>query len=550
MILEKLISPLEKIVHLKYWANDGGETDVTNQEKYYEYIHMLHDAIQADCDSTEPKSHSPRIYHRADDLDTYDSNCDELNTAKVALMANLSHYGSDALAEFIHLFPVPVPLPKDPYESIRQAYLDGTDTESEPFEDPIDTETLKSPLTIAPPILLSESTPPVLIPILHETERMAMRVPHAMSSGLSANIAEVAAMSESALCKKFRSSYKSSPSVSPLDLPLRKRYRGTSELVEDSEEDDNEEDEEIEESMDSDSVSEDVEDEGPTAEDEDPAAKDEGLTAGVEGPGMHDEGYGLDDKRHGRDDEICGIDDKGHSVESDGLGLEEEVEAVPGGALRRRELALEEGDVYSTFEVGQGSGSAPESERPERVSAYRQPTLTTWTDPKDGMIYIDIPDYPPLAPPVQTPPLLEWTSGLLPISSSHSDVSSPILFPMVHLTVPSPVATPATAETKGFLTELGAQVEMQGGLIHDHAVRLEKLSLALFKRAIWRPVLALEAWVGQTNAYRAALWHTISDVQGENQDLQLQLTVERRGRLELTEVIDSMRRGQEPRGGA
>ncbi|GKB96382.1 hypothetical protein Tco_0982519 [Tanacetum coccineum] len=29
----------------------------------------------------------------------YGSDCDELNTAKVALMANLSHYGSDALAE-------------------------------------------------------------------------------------------------------------------------------------------------------------------------------------------------------------------------------------------------------------------------------------------------------------------------------------------------------------------------------------------------------------------------------------------------------------------
>nr|GEU85771.1 hypothetical protein [Tanacetum cinerariifolium] len=28
-----------------------------------------------------------------------DSDCDELNTAKVALMANLSHYGSDSLAE-------------------------------------------------------------------------------------------------------------------------------------------------------------------------------------------------------------------------------------------------------------------------------------------------------------------------------------------------------------------------------------------------------------------------------------------------------------------
>ncbi|GJU94491.1 putative ribonuclease H-like domain-containing protein [Tanacetum coccineum] len=36
-------------------------------------------------------------------LDTYDSDCDELNTAKVALMANLSHYGSDALAESVEI---------------------------------------------------------------------------------------------------------------------------------------------------------------------------------------------------------------------------------------------------------------------------------------------------------------------------------------------------------------------------------------------------------------------------------------------------------------
>nr|GEU79891.1 hypothetical protein [Tanacetum cinerariifolium] len=37
--------------------------------------------------------------YQADDLDAYESDCDELNTAKVVLMANLSHYGSDALAE-------------------------------------------------------------------------------------------------------------------------------------------------------------------------------------------------------------------------------------------------------------------------------------------------------------------------------------------------------------------------------------------------------------------------------------------------------------------
>nr|GEW10015.1 retrovirus-related Pol polyprotein from transposon TNT 1-94 [Tanacetum cinerariifolium] len=39
--------------------------------------------------------------YQADDLDAYDSDCDEINTAKIALMANLSHYGSDNLAEIL-----------------------------------------------------------------------------------------------------------------------------------------------------------------------------------------------------------------------------------------------------------------------------------------------------------------------------------------------------------------------------------------------------------------------------------------------------------------
>ncbi|GKE61236.1 hypothetical protein Tco_1511603, partial [Tanacetum coccineum] len=372
--------------------------------------------------------------------------------------------------------------------------MDGTATESEPFEDPTDTETPESPLAIAPPIL---------VPILHRTARMAVRVPYAMSSGLSTSMAEVEAMSESAFRKRFRSFYESSPSVSPPDLPLRKHYHGTSKLVKGSEEDDDEEDEEIAESMDSDSVSEDAEDKGPTAEDEDPAVEDEGLTAAVKGPDMDDEDYDLDDETRGMDDEGRGIDDEGHSVESDRLGLEEE-EAVPGG---QRQVALVVGTTVSA-PLGLGYG------------ALRRRELALWwvmytADPEEGMIYIDIPDYTPPAPPVQTPPSPEWTS-----------------------------ATLTTVETEGFLTKLRAQVEMQGGLIHDHVVRLEELSHTLFDRsleyeqervvmtfeAIWRPVLALEAWAGQ------------------NRDLWLQLAEERRARLELVEVVDGMRRRQEPRG--
>nr|GFD57363.1 hypothetical protein [Tanacetum cinerariifolium] len=37
--------------------------------------------------------------YQADDLDAYDSDCDEINSAKIALIENLSHYGSDNLAE-------------------------------------------------------------------------------------------------------------------------------------------------------------------------------------------------------------------------------------------------------------------------------------------------------------------------------------------------------------------------------------------------------------------------------------------------------------------
>ncbi|GKD48863.1 hypothetical protein Tco_1277839, partial [Tanacetum coccineum] len=268
-------------------------------------------------------------------------------------------------------------------------------------------------------------------------------------------------------------------------LPLRKLYRGTSELVEDSKEDD---DKEIEESLDSNSVSEDTKDEGPTVEDEDPATEDEGLAIGSRAPG--------------------------HSVESNGLGLEEEEEVVPGGqqqivsvtgtvvsaplrlgygALRRQELALEEDHVYN---------------------------------PKDDMVYIDVPAYPPPAPPS-----LEWTSGSLPISPSPTIVPSPVSSPIISLTVPSPVATPATTETKGFLTEPAQLEELSPALFEwynrnigelftrSRAVRDEIFSqryqfrsleyeqerVAMTFGVIWRPVLALKSWAGQTDAQRAAL---------------------------------------------
>nr|GEV38534.1 hypothetical protein [Tanacetum cinerariifolium] len=65
---------------------------------------ILHEeelAFLADSRITEGQATQTIITHnaayQADNLDAYDSDCNELNTAKVALTANLSHYGSDAL---------------------------------------------------------------------------------------------------------------------------------------------------------------------------------------------------------------------------------------------------------------------------------------------------------------------------------------------------------------------------------------------------------------------------------------------------------------------
>nr|GFD27973.1 hypothetical protein [Tanacetum cinerariifolium] len=53
--------------------------------------------------STNQTVVTTNVAYQVDDLDAYDSDCDELNSAKVALMANLSHYGSDNLAEVNNL---------------------------------------------------------------------------------------------------------------------------------------------------------------------------------------------------------------------------------------------------------------------------------------------------------------------------------------------------------------------------------------------------------------------------------------------------------------
>ncbi|GKF21246.1 hypothetical protein Tco_0069884 [Tanacetum coccineum] len=199
---------------------------------------------------------------------------------------------------------VPVPLPEDPYEATR-------------------------------------------------TTRMAVRVPPAMSPGLSASMAEVEAMSDLVFLEE-------------------------------------EEDGEIEESSDSDSVSADAEDEGPTVKDEDPAAGNEGLAAGDKGPDM-----GVEILSLGGDEFVPEGQPRAAPVVETAMG---EPLGLGYRALRRREIALGEGRMPSVFEI----------------------------DLEDGIAYIDVPAYPPPAPPAQTLPSPEWSSGLLPISLAPSIVPSPI----------------------------------------------------------------------------------------------------------------------------
>nr|GEX72611.1 hypothetical protein [Tanacetum cinerariifolium] len=68
-------------------------------------IHEEELAFLADPGIVEAQTTQNVITHnaayQADDLNACDSDCDKINTAKVALMVNLSHNGSDNLAEYV-----------------------------------------------------------------------------------------------------------------------------------------------------------------------------------------------------------------------------------------------------------------------------------------------------------------------------------------------------------------------------------------------------------------------------------------------------------------
>ncbi|GJV60056.1 hypothetical protein Tco_1466156 [Tanacetum coccineum] len=364
---------------------------------------------------------------------------------------------------------------------------------------------------------------------------MVVRTQSTLSPSMSARIAEATALSLSSFHKRYRSSYETSSSSSPT-LPVRKRYRGTSELI-----------------LDTDSEGCELGEED-TEEDESSDADDE-----REGQDLDDEGQDLDNEGQGLDDEGQGSEDEGPSMEEEEAAPEGQQQAVPVvdttvseplglgyGAARRRALESIEEIAPSTYEVGQSSRSVPEPEGVERISAFRKSALVTWVDPEDDKVYTDIPAYAPPAAPVKTPPSPEWSLGSLPVSPSSLVVPSPIA---------SLVATSAatiSVDEDQFI-EVWAQLELHGSILHDHTQRLDALPPTLVAdiykdarelytrsgavrdeifsqmyrfrslereqekatmtfRALWRPMLALEAWAGHVDTRMADMsWARYDD---------------------------------------
>ncbi|GJV03563.1 hypothetical protein Tco_1337132 [Tanacetum coccineum] len=131
--------------------------------------------------------------------------------------------------------------------------------------------------------------------------------------------------------------------------------------------------------------------------------------------------------------------------EDEGPGMEEE-EATPEG----QQQAVSVVDTTVSEPLGHNSRSVPEQEEVERVSAFRQPTLVTWT-----------------------PPSPEWSLGFLPVSPSSPVVPSPIAS-----LVATPSATISVDEDQ--FIEVGAQLELYERILHDHTQRLDALPPTLF----------------------------------------------------------------------
>ncbi|GJZ25958.1 hypothetical protein Tco_0570211 [Tanacetum coccineum] len=147
--------------------------------------------------------------------------------------------------------------------------------------------------------------------------------------------------------------------------------------------------------------------------------------------------------------------------------MEEEEEAAP----EDQQQAVLVVDTAAIEPLGLGYRAA----RRRALESIEEITPSTYeVDPEDGRVYTNIPTYVPLAAPIQIPPYLEWSLSSLLVSPSSPVVPSPIA---------SPVATPAATilVDKDQFLDVGAQLELYGGILQDHTQHLDALPPTLFE---------------------------------------------------------------------
>nr|GEU48491.1 hypothetical protein [Tanacetum cinerariifolium] len=88
---------------LKTSSNPRQQATINNGRVTIQLIQGRQNSMTADPGIVETQSTqyviTNNVAYQVDDLDAYDSDCDEINFSMISLMANLSHYGSDNLAE-------------------------------------------------------------------------------------------------------------------------------------------------------------------------------------------------------------------------------------------------------------------------------------------------------------------------------------------------------------------------------------------------------------------------------------------------------------------
>nr|GEY36974.1 integrase, catalytic region, zinc finger, CCHC-type, peptidase aspartic, catalytic [Tanacetum cinerariifolium] len=95
-------NPSSPIPQVEYALSVHQQSEISQPDTGLVVLVFQKDPGMAETQSTQYVV-TNNVAYQADDLDAYDSDCDEINSAKIALLANLSHHGSDNLAESLEI---------------------------------------------------------------------------------------------------------------------------------------------------------------------------------------------------------------------------------------------------------------------------------------------------------------------------------------------------------------------------------------------------------------------------------------------------------------